>query len=36
MLFGKHEDNVYHMDISHPLTPRLALGIALAMFDVEN
>lgn len=30
---GKQEDNVYRMDISHPLDPRLALGIVMPMFD---
>ena len=33
LFMGKQEDNVYRMDISHPLDPRLALGIVMPMFD---
>lgn len=33
LFMGKQEDNVYRMDISHPLDPRLALGIVMPMFE---
>ena len=33
MIFGKAKDNIFNMDLSSPLYPLIAFGIALSTFD---
>lgn len=33
MIFGKFQDQKYHMDISYPLSPCVAFGVVLSTFD---
>lgn len=33
MLFGKNNEDEYVLDILHPLSPMIGIGIALTVFD---
>lgn len=33
VIFGKITDNKFNMDVSYPITPYIAFGVALSSFD---
>ena len=35
LLLAKTEDSTYHIDINHPLSPRIAMGIVNSSFDFK-
>lgn len=32
-MFGKNANNIYNLDISYPLTPKIGFGIAIPQLD---